>query len=194
MSEKKPPNHQPKEALKLISAFSHKHGSTRSVGHAEGVAGRQFQHLQDTGSKTLQLAHRQSRSSSLLIKSYCAARTGPGHSAPKPYSHQRTTQQQVFSLLGPSNATKELAAVMTIHSSFSCQIPNGGCIIWIYIIGDSRRIRAFHKRHEKRDELIMRHGVNQWTLYNNFTAIKTTVITINKVVWLNEAPGSKQLD
>lgn len=40
----------------------------------------------------------------------------------------------------------------------------------------------------------MRHEVNQWTLDDNFTVIKTTAITINKAVWLNEALGSKHLD
>lgn len=40
----------------------------------------------------------------------------------------------------------------------------------------------------------MRREVNQWTLDDNFTVIKTTAITINKAVWLNEALGSKHLD
>lgn len=65
--------------MQLIGSFSLNRGrrqSTHSVGHAEGVAGRRCQHLQHMGSKTPQLACRQSCYSSLPIQLYRAAWTG----------------------------------------------------------------------------------------------------------------------
>lgn len=69
-----------KDALKLIGAFRPNRGSTLSVGHAEGVAGRQLQHLQDTRSK--RLAHRQlRRRTSHQITRHGTARHGPAQAA-----------------------------------------------------------------------------------------------------------------
>lgn len=65
-----------------------------------------------------------------------------------------------------------------------------GCVLLVNHV----EIYAFYERHRKSHELIMRNGVNQWALYNNFTAIKATAITINKVVCLNETSGSKKFD
>lgn len=51
-------------------------------------------------------------------------------------------------------------------------------------------ICAFYK--SRRHELIMSRGVDQWALYrDNFTAIKATAITINKVVRFNEPQGRR---
>lgn len=98
----------------------------------------------------------------------------------------------IFPFWSDGNAGEELTGMMTIHSSFNCQISNGGCIVWMYIIGDScRDLCILQKTYE---EPWINHEVNQWALYNSFTAIKATAVTINKVVCLNEALGHKKLD
>lgn len=87
-----------KDALKLIGAFRPNRGSTLSVGHAEGVAGRQLQHLQDTRSK--RLAHRQLRrrtSHQITRHGTDRPRLRRGHRIPKQSFYKHTKEQQVFS-------------------------------------------------------------------------------------------------
>lgn len=129
-----------------------------SVGHAEGVVWRELcQHLQRMTSKTLQLAHGQSCSN--FFPSNCLVQCGLG-SIPRPESaiwwsnkiKTNNTQannksfiktvkgNHVAFLFGCNvNATEELAALMTMHSSCSRQSLNGGCITWMCCIGESCR-------------------------------------------------------
>lgn len=61
-------------------------------------------------------------------------------------------------------ATKEVDCDDEDDNAVIFQLSDSHWRMYYDIIGDSCRICAFRKRHEKRDELIMRHEVSQWTI------------------------------